>query len=87
MNNSEIDESVMHQKMWPAVEKLSLTTHLLGVLILILTGLYVRSYLTSSKYKLPPVVHGIPFFGNSFQIPATQQGPWAKDLAYKYGEM
>lgn len=39
------------------------------------------------KYKLPPQVPGIPIFGNAFQIPALQQGPWAKELAEKYGEM
>ncbi|KAK5558115.1 hypothetical protein LTR46_003364 [Exophiala xenobiotica] len=39
------------------------------------------------KYKLPPRVPGIPFFGNTFQIPASQQGPWAKALAEKFGEM
>lgn len=87
MNNSEIDAGFVYQKMWPAVDKMSLSTHVLGLLILSVIGLYVRSYLTSSKYKLPPVVPGIPIFGNSFQVPATQQGPWAKDLAKKYGEM
>ncbi|KAK5320481.1 hypothetical protein LTR93_006693 [Exophiala xenobiotica] len=39
------------------------------------------------KYKLPPRVPGIPFFGNTFQIPASQQGSWAKALAEKFGEM
>ncbi|KAK3326931.1 cytochrome P450 [Cercophora scortea] len=39
------------------------------------------------KYKLPPTVPGVPIFGNTFQIPALQQGPWAKELAEKYGEM
>lgn len=39
------------------------------------------------KYKLPPRVPGIPILGNAFQIPALQQGPWAKGLAKKYGEM
>lgn len=40
------------------------------------------------KYKLPPLVPGgVPLFGNAFQIPALQQGPWAKKLAEKHGEM
>lgn len=39
------------------------------------------------RYRLPPKVPGVPVFGNSFQVPATQQGPWAKELADKYGEM
>ena len=38
-------------------------------------------------YKLPPLVPGIPIFGNALQVPPTQQGQWAKDLAAKYGEM
>ena len=87
MNKSAIDKGFADQKMWPAVETLSLSTPVLGFLILSVIGLYVRSYLSSSKYKLPPVVPGIPIFGNSFQVPATQQGPWAKELANKYGEM
>lgn len=40
-----------------------------------------------TTYKLPPRVPGVPVFGNAFQIPAVQQGPWAKALAEKYGEM
>lgn len=39
------------------------------------------------KYKLPPRVPGIPFFGNTFQIPRYNAGAWAKGLAAKYGEM
>lgn len=39
------------------------------------------------KYKLPPLVPGVPIFGNALQVPPTQQGQWAKDLAAKYGEM
>ncbi|KAG8628525.1 hypothetical protein KVT40_004398 [Elsinoe batatas] len=41
----------------------------------------------NAKYKLPPRVPGIPFFGNTFQVPPKQQGPWAKKLAEQYGEM
>jgi hypothetical protein len=41
----------------------------------------------AAQYKLPPRVPGVPIFGNSFQIPPAQQGPWAKDLAEKHGEM
>jgi hypothetical protein len=51
---------------------------------------YLSTFLTktnTTKYKLPPLVPGIPVFGNSFQVPPTQQGPWAKELAEKYGEM
>lgn len=41
----------------------------------------------SSEYRFPSQVPGLPVFGNTFQIPKTQQGPWAKDLAEKHGEM
>lgn len=39
------------------------------------------------NYRLPPLVPGIPIFGNALQVPPTQQGEWAKNLAAKYGEM
>jgi hypothetical protein len=63
------------------------TTALLGLVLLVLVQYYARSYLKSKKYRMPPVVPGLPIVGNTFQIPAAQQGPWAKDLAEKYGEM
>jgi hypothetical protein len=53
---------------------------------LILRAVY-RVFVWRSKYKLPVTVPGIPVFGNTFQIPPSQQGPWAKQLAEKYGEM
>lgn len=55
----------------------------------LLTAVVAR-YLTTrgrKEYKLPPLVPGIPIMGNAFQVPATQQGRWAKSLAEKYGEM
>jgi hypothetical protein len=48
---------------------------------------FIGDYIKSSKYKLPPRVPGPPILGNTFQIPSKQQGPWAKELAEKYGEM
>lgn len=54
----------------------------------VLLGLWLLQHLQQKrKYNLPPRVPGIPIFGNTFQIPALQQGPWAKKLAEKYGEM
>lgn len=48
----------------------------------------IREKIRMSKYKLPPrIPGGLPVIGNTFQMPPTQQGPWAKDLAEKYGEM
>ena len=49
---------------------------------------FVREKIRMSKYKLPPrIPGGLPLIGNTFQMPPTQQGPWAKELAEKYGEM
>jgi hypothetical protein len=48
---------------------------------------HITKKLRATKYKLPPQVPGLPIFGNTFQVPATQQGPWAKKLAKTYGEM
>jgi hypothetical protein len=56
-------------------------------------GLYIVQYIIRerirlSKYKLPPrIPGGLPLIGNTFQMPPKQQGPWAKELADKYGEM
>jgi hypothetical protein len=47
----------------------------------------VRSWIKNRRYRLPVQIPGVPIFGNSFQVPAVQQGPWAKALAEKYGEM
>lgn len=61
---------------------------ILSTLLIVLIGKWISSSRKPAKpYKLPPVVPGVPLFGNSFQVPATQQGPWAKALAEKYGEM
>lgn len=63
------------------------TTSAVGLIALMLVYYAYNSYQWHTKYKLPPQVPGVPVFGNTFQIPALQQGPWAKDLAEKYGEM
>ncbi|KAK5320491.1 hypothetical protein LTR93_006703 [Exophiala xenobiotica] len=60
---------------------------ILGLLFLIVIQSWVRSYIKSKQYHLPPAVPGLPIFGNAFQIPALQQGPWAKKLAEQYGEI
>ena len=62
-------------------------TIFLGLLVLLVVRQWFHSYLKSKAYRLPPTVPGVPIFGNTFQIPAVQQGPWAKKLAEKYGEM
>ncbi|PNS18823.1 3-hydroxyphenylacetate 6-hydroxylase [Sphaceloma murrayae] len=58
-----------------------------GFVILALAAGYIQNLRWQSKYKLPPRVPGVPIFGNSFQVPPKQQGPWAKKLAEQYGEM
>lgn len=61
---------------------------LLAAVTLYLVQNVVREKIRMSKYKLPPrIPGGLPVIGNTFQMPPTQQGPWAKDLAEKYGEM
>lgn len=58
-----------------------------SIVIALLGGWLSGIVQRKKRYKLPPVVPGVPVFGNSFQVPAKQQGPWAKQLAEKYGEM
>lgn len=56
------------------------------VTLLVLASLLQRLRF-NKQYKLPTRIPGIPFFGNSFQLPRIQQGPWGKAMAEKYGEM
>lgn len=57
------------------------------VLVLVLLHRTASNYLYNKKYKLPPRIPGIPLFGNTFQLPPTQQGLWGIEQARKYGEM
>ena len=59
----------------------------LSGLALLLVVWLLQKHRRRSYYKLPPQVPGVPIFGNALQIPALQQGPWAKKLAEQYGEM
>ncbi|OCL06946.1 cytochrome P450 [Glonium stellatum] len=62
-------------------------TTLTAAIVLVIRKLWTN-YVFNKEYKLPPRVEGgLPFFGNTFQMPAYHQGPWAKDMAKKYGEM
>lgn len=65
---------------------LLLSTALLGITLLLLVKLWTN-YTFNKTYKFPPGPKGIPYFGNMFRMPPYHQGPWAKDLAKKYGEM
>jgi hypothetical protein len=67
------------------MDRLPLLLVVAAVVLLYLTTFAGKK--SAKKYKLPPLVPGIPVFGNAFQVPPTQQGPWAKELAEKYGEM
>jgi hypothetical protein len=54
-----------------------------------LPRIYRFLYTKKKAYRLPPRVPGGLIFGNSFQIPSdpVERGPWARELALKYGEM
>lgn len=66
----------------PLVAVVAFTT----IVVLVVATLMQR-YQYNKKYKLPVQIPGIPLFGNSFQLPPLQQGPWAKKKAEEYGEM
>ena len=68
-----------------SMERQTLYLSLFGLLVTVFASRLLSG--KSSKYKLPPRVPGIPIFGNALQVPPVQQGPWAKGLAEKYGEM
>ncbi|KIW99583.1 uncharacterized protein Z518_11322 [Rhinocladiella mackenziei CBS 650.93] len=55
--------------------------------LVIAARIWYDKYIFNKKYRLPPRVPGIPFLGNSLQVPKWHQGPWAMELANKYGEM
>jgi hypothetical protein len=63
-----------------------LAVTLLGILLLV-TVWQVDRYARSRRYKLPPRIPGVPFFGNTFQLPPLKQGVWAMQMAKQYGEM
>ncbi|OAF99946.1 cytochrome P450 [Paraphaeosphaeria sporulosa] len=63
-----------------------LPTALVALSLLLLTKIW-SNIQWHRKYKLPPGPRGIPFFGNMFQMPPYHQGPWAQQMAQKYGEM
>ena len=58
-----------------------------AALLLFVVQKVIARWVCQSKYKLPPRIPGLPILGNALQIPSTQQGPWAKQQAEKYGEM
>jgi hypothetical protein len=59
----------------------------LSALVVYVLATSITNRTRAPIYNLPPLVPGVPLFGNTFQIPLVQQGPWAKKLAEKYGEM
>jgi hypothetical protein len=61
---------------------------LIAAVVLYVAQYVIREKIRMSKYKLPATIPGgLPIVGNTFQMPPTQQGPWAKKMAEKYGEM
>ncbi|KIW43529.1 uncharacterized protein PV06_04623 [Exophiala oligosperma] len=61
----------------------------LGAVVIWILHKFLQQWQRQRRYKFPPMVPGLPIFGNSFQMPLTQieQAPWAQSLARKYGEM
>ena len=53
----------------------------------LLGWILVEEEVTKRRYRFPPIVPGLPFLGNTFQFPKTDQGPYLKRLGDKYGEM
>lgn len=64
-----------------------LPTVLIGILVIGVLQKAISSHIASKKYKFPPQIPGSPIFGNTFQLPPTQQGLWGKEMSEKYGEM
>ena len=61
-----------------------------GLLLIIASpvgGLWIEYVRIQKKYRFPPLVPGLPLVGNTFQMPATDHGPYLKKLGDKYGEM
>jgi hypothetical protein len=63
------------------------TTLFFAVVVLGIVQRIVSNHLYNKKYKFPPRIPGLPFVGNTFQLPLSQQGPWGIVQAKKYGEM
>ena len=64
----------------------SLAFSLLLLLGSVLISLVVSRVRFERKYKFPNVVPGWPLVGNFFDVPYPT-GMWAREKAYKYGEM
>ncbi|KAH7215518.1 cytochrome P450 [Fusarium oxysporum] len=52
-----------------------------------LVSVHLYQNIKDAKYNYPDPVPGIPFFGNSFQMPSEGQGPYMTKLASKSGDM
>ncbi len=73
--------------LWPQDTPVSILTLGAFAVAYVLLAL-VRHISYKRKYKFPnEIPGGLPFVGNSFQMPATCQGPFIHSLAEKYGEM
>jgi hypothetical protein len=60
---------------------------LIGCIVSLVLRWLFQSWQFNRKYTLPVQIPGVPFLGNALQMPAEMQGPWAKAMAEKYGEM
>ncbi|SCO39815.1 related to cytochrome P450 [Fusarium fujikuroi] len=60
----------------------------IGLTLLTSIALFIAGRVSrNEKYNYPNPIPGIPFFGNSFQVPSEGQGPWMTEIAKRTGEM
>jgi hypothetical protein len=64
-----------------------LASSLIAVIAAFILHRAVQVYLWNKKYRLPPLVPGLPLLGNTFQLPLRRQGIWAREKAQQHGEM
>ena len=62
-------------------------TAIILTIISLASWLLLEDVRLRKKYQFPPLVPGLPFVGNTFQIPKIDQGPYLQRLGERYGEM
>lgn len=67
---------------------MTITFKLIGgcLLVLLVIKQLIARRKFNRKYKLPPVVPGLPILGNALNMPFPG-GMWGVEMAKKYGEM
>ncbi|KAF2796704.1 cytochrome P450 [Melanomma pulvis-pyrius CBS 109.77] len=59
----------------------------LGVIAAYILQYVISRYQFNKKYRYPNIVPGLPFLGNSLQVPFPAAGMWGVETAKKHGEM